>query len=72
MPLEDLFCESDVITIHTALTDTSHGLVNAENLGLMKRSAIVVNTSRGTVIDEPALIDALKTGKMPARGWTCS
>ena len=68
VPLEDLFCESDVITIHTALTDTSHGLVNAENLGLMKRSAIVVNTSRGPVIDEPALIDALKTGNIAGAG----
>ena len=67
--LEDLLQQSDVVTIHTNLTDETKGIINAQNLSLMKSSAIVVNTSRGPVIDEPALIEALREGKLPPPDW---
>lgn len=68
VPLDTLLRESDVITIHTALTESSQGLINAERIALMKPSAILVNTSRGPVVDEPALIDALREGKIYGAG----
>lgn len=60
MPLEDLLKQSDFISIHVPLLDSTRHLINAENLKLMKLSAYLVNTSRGPVIDEAALADALK------------
>ena len=66
--LDALLTQSDVVTIHTALTAENHGLINAERLALMKSSAIVVNTSRGPVIDEPALIEALRSGTIAGAG----
>lgn len=57
---EALFREADFITIHLRLSDRSRGLVNAEMLALMKPDAWIVNTSRGPIIDEAALLAALK------------
>ena len=54
--LEDLLREADCISVHTILDDTTHHLINAERLALMKESAILVNTSRGPVVDEAALV----------------
>ena len=54
--LEDLLRESDCISVHTILDDTTHHLINAERLALMKENAILVNTSRGPVVDEAALV----------------
>ena len=59
MPLEDLLKQSDFISIHVPLLDSTRHLINAENLKLMKPSAYLVNTSRGPVIDEAALVYAL-------------
>lgn len=59
MPLEDLLKQSDFISIHVPLLDSTRHLINAENLKLMKPSAYLVNTSRGPVIDEAALAFAL-------------
>lgn len=59
MPLEDLLKQSDFISIHVPLLDSTRHLINAENLKLMKPSAYLVNTSRGPVIDEAALAYAL-------------
>mgnify|MGYP001217895313 CR=1 FL=1 len=67
-PLDTLLRQSDVVTIHTALTPQNHGLINASNLALMKSSAIVINTARGPVIDEPALIEALQNGTIAGAG----
>ena len=67
-PLDTLLRQSDVVTIHTALTEQNHGLINARNLSLMKSSAIVINTARGPVIDEPALIEALQNGTIAGAG----
>ena len=62
--LETLFAESDVISIHCPLTPTTHHLINEQTLKQMKRGAVVVNTSRGGIIDTQATIDALKSGHL--------
>ena len=54
--LEDLLREADCISVHTVLDDSTHHLINAERLALMKENAILVNTSRGPVVDETALV----------------
>ncbi len=59
MPLEDLLKQSDFVSIHVPLLDSTRHLINAENLKLMKPAAYLVNTSRGPVIDEAALAYAL-------------
>ena len=65
---ENLFRQADVITIHVLLSDRTRGLVGADELALMKPSAYLVNTSRGPIVDEAALIDALKTNKIKGAG----
>ncbi len=65
---EELFKVSDVLSLHCPLTPETRGLVNAERLSLMKSSAIIINTSRGPVVDENALADALNNGKIYAAG----
>ena len=57
---ETLFTEGDVVSVHVRLSERTLGLVAAHEIGLMKSSAILVNISRGPIIDEPALIDALR------------
>lgn len=57
---DTLFRDADVLTIHQVLSDRTRGLVGARELSLMKRSAILVNTSRGPIVDELALADALR------------
>ena len=66
--LEELFRTSDIITCHTPLTSETLHIVNAENIGLMKSSAILINTSRGPVVDEAALIEALQEGRIAGAG----
>ncbi|MEZ0109355.1 phosphoglycerate dehydrogenase-like enzyme [Catenulispora sp. EB89] len=61
---EELFAASDVLTIHLVLSGRSRGLVGAPELAAMKSTAILVNTSRGPIIDEAALIEALRTGQI--------
>jgi phosphoglycerate dehydrogenase-like enzyme len=58
---EDLFARADVLTIHVPLSDTSRGWITARELARMKESAFIVNTSRGPIIEEQALLDALRT-----------
>ena len=62
--LDKLFKISDFVTLHCPLTPQTEKLVNAEKLALMKRSAILINTSRGPVVDEAALADALNNGQI--------
>jgi phosphoglycerate dehydrogenase-like enzyme len=59
---DELFERADVLTIHTRLSDRTRGLVGARELGLMKPTAILVNTSRGPIVDEDALLSALDDG----------
>ena len=60
--LEGILPESDFVTLHVDLRPATHGLINAERLGWMKPTAILVNTSRGPVVDSRALVDALRDG----------
>jgi glyoxylate reductase len=66
--LGDLLRESDFVSVHTNLTPQTHHLINAERLAMMKPTAVLVNTSRGPVIDEKALAQALKEGQICAAG----
>jgi phosphoglycerate dehydrogenase-like enzyme len=59
VPREALFRESDVLTIHLVLSERTHGLVGEAELGMMKPSAFLINTSRGPIVDEAALVAAL-------------
>jgi len=63
-----LFRESDIVTIHMVLSDSSRGLVGKRELALMKATATLVNTSRGPIVDEAALIDALRSGSIAGAG----
>jgi len=58
--LEELFRSSDIFTSHAPLTKETHHVVNRERLAMMKPTAILVNMSRGPIVDEPALIEALR------------
>src|SRR5215207_3585142 len=64
VPLEQLLAESDFVTLHVALTDETHHLIAAAELGRMKRTAILVNASRGPVVDTGALVDASRSGSI--------
>ena len=63
---ETLFRESDVITFHVPALEETHHIVNLETLAIMKDGVVLVNTARGSVIDTPALLDALESGKVGA------
>ena len=56
---DDLFKMSDILTIHTRLSDRTRGYIDKDNLKLMKKNSVIVNTSRGPIINEKDLIDAL-------------
>lgn len=66
--LKRLFAESDVVSLHCPLTPATRHIVDAGMLSLMKPSAILINTGRGALIDEPALADALNSGRIYAAG----
>lgn len=61
---ETLFKESDIVTLHVALNNDTRDFVTAKELGLMKKSAIIVNAARGPVVNTKALAEALKNGKI--------
>ena len=66
--LDELFSTSDIISCHTPLTNDTKHIVNSNTLSLMKPTAILINTSRGPVVDEEALISALQSGVIAAAG----
>lgn len=68
LPLEELLQTSDIITLHTTLTSKTFHLISKENIHLMKKTAILINVSRGPVIDEEALADALRKGTIWGAG----
>jgi phosphoglycerate dehydrogenase-like enzyme len=65
---DELFSFSDIVTVHLQLSDRTRGIVGAPELGLMKPSAYLVNTSRGPLVDEDALVDALRSGGIAGAG----
>jgi len=66
VPMRELFRQADVITLHCPLTPQTKNLINAETLSLMKPTALLVNTARGALIDETALIQALRERRLAA------
>lgn len=64
VPLNELLAASDIISLHSPLVPSTHHLINAQTLALMKPGAYLVNTSRGKLVDTAALIAALKTGRL--------
>jgi phosphoglycerate dehydrogenase-like enzyme len=66
--LPDLLSDSDIVSLHLPLTADTHGLLDTAALARMKPSAVLVNTSRGAIVDEDALIDALRSGRLAAAG----
>ncbi len=66
--LDELFRSSDILTCHTPLTPQTHHIVNRERLAMMKPTAVVINTSRGPVVDEAALIEALQGDRIAGAG----
>lgn len=66
MSLEDVMKQSDIVSIHTPLTPDTNGLIGEKEIRLMKQDAILINTSRGPVVDTAALADALRAGKIKA------
>ncbi|MCH3917911.1 MAG: D-2-hydroxyacid dehydrogenase [Spirochaetia bacterium] len=66
--LKDLFSESDVVSLHCPLSKENIGMINKETISLMKDGAYLINTSRGPLIDEDALYDALEEGKLAGAG----
>ena len=66
--LDDLMRESDVVSIHVSLGPSSRGLIDARRIGLMKPTAYLVNTARGPIVDEPALVAALVEKRIAGAG----
>jgi phosphoglycerate dehydrogenase-like enzyme len=64
----ELFAESDVVTIHMPLSERSRGLIGADDLAAMRPTGYLINTSRGPIVDEAALIDALRDGRIAGAG----
>ncbi|MCT8567604.1 2-hydroxyacid dehydrogenase [Glaesserella parasuis] len=61
-PFEEVLKQADIVTLHCPLTETTQNLINAETLALMKPTAYLINTGRGPLVDEAALLDALENG----------
>ncbi len=66
--LEELFVQADAVSIHIPFREENRNLVDARLLGLMKPTAVLVNTARGSIVDEAALYDALRAGKLAGAG----
>jgi D-3-phosphoglycerate dehydrogenase len=64
VPLERVLAESHVVSLHLLLNDETRGFLGAERLAQMRPGAILVNTARGAVVDEAAMIDALRSGRL--------
>jgi D-3-phosphoglycerate dehydrogenase len=66
LSLEDLFARSHAVTVHVPLTDSTRGLVNSKRIALMPEGATVLNFARAAIVDEPAVIAALRAGRLAA------
>jgi phosphoglycerate dehydrogenase-like enzyme len=68
LPLDDLLERSDVVSVHLKLSPASTGLLDTERLACLRPGAILVNTARGAIVDEMALVDALRSGRLAGAG----
>ncbi len=68
VPLDALFRESDVISLHLRLSEKTRGVVTAQHLSLMKPSAFLINTARGALVDEAALVTVLRERRIAGAG----
>jgi phosphoglycerate dehydrogenase-like enzyme len=68
LPLDEVLARADVVSIHLRLSDDSRGLMNRERLGRMKHGALLINTSRGAIVDEAALVTALQAKRLAGAG----
>lgn len=68
LPMRELLSRSDIVTIHVPGNDATHNLLAAEEFGAMKQGAVLINTSRGTLVDVQALLHALADGRLSAVG----
>jgi glycerate dehydrogenase len=66
--LDGLFAQSEIITLHCPLSESTHAMINADTISMMKDGVILINTGRGPLINEQDVADALSTGKMAAYG----
>ena len=64
--IEELFAESDYISLHVPLTDTTKAMINSDTIGQMKDGVVILNTARGGCVDEEDMVEALKSGKVRA------
>src|SRR5271154_659977 len=64
LPLDELLAQADFVSLHTSLSAATEKMIGAEVIGKMKKGARLVNCARGELIDEPALVEALKSGKL--------
>lgn len=65
---EEVLKQADIISLHVPLLDSTHHLINAERLAMMKKTAFLINTARGPIVDEVALVDALKNKTIAGAG----
>jgi len=64
LPLLEVISSSDIISLHSPLTEESHNLINVETISIMKKGAMLINTSRGGLVDTKAVIEGLKSGRL--------
>jgi glycerate dehydrogenase len=69
VPLDELLPQADVVSLHCLLTDSTRNLIGTRELNMMKKDALLINTSRGGLVDEAALAEALRSGVIGGAGF---
>ena len=68
LPLDDLYAQSDYITLHVGLTPQTQGMINADSIRKMKKGVRLVNCARGELLNEPDVVEALQSGQLGGAG----
>jgi len=68
VPLEDVLEKSDIISLHVPLTKETYHMISRDSIARMKKGAVLINTSRGQIVDQEALVEALRTGRLSGAG----